>query len=85
MYLLALHPDIQGKLHQEIVDVAGDKVNFSIRLWRQYVSLLASIGAIVSLLLTSDRKKVPDGTKTLVGFLRQFSLRNDCRWQKRKP
>ena len=33
--------------------------NFSIRFWRQYLSLLASIAAIVSLLLTSDRKKFP--------------------------
>ena len=29
---------------------------FSVRFWRQYVSLCASITAIVSLLLTSDRK-----------------------------
>ena len=30
--------------------------NFSIRFWIQYVSLFTSIAAIVSLLLTSDRK-----------------------------
>ena len=30
--------------------------NFSIRFWRQYVSLFASIASVVSLLLTSDRK-----------------------------
>ena len=30
--------------------------NFSIHFWRQYMSLYASITAIVSLLLTSDRK-----------------------------
>ena len=30
--------------------------NFSIHLWKQYMSLFASITAIVSLLLTSDSK-----------------------------
>ena len=30
--------------------------NFSIRFWRQYVPLFASIAAIISLLLTSNRK-----------------------------
>ena len=29
---------------------------FSIRFWRQYVSLVTSIGAIISLLLIFDRK-----------------------------
>ena len=40
----------------QICSVSGLRGNFSIRIWRQYVSLFTSIAAIISLLLTSDRK-----------------------------
>ena len=39
--------------HKNKLCISG---TFSISFWRQYVSLYASIGTIVSLLLTSDRK-----------------------------
>ena len=41
--------------------------NFSIHFWRQYLSLFVSIAAIVSLLLTSDRKSFCWGTKMSIG------------------
>ena len=48
-------PDCERKCYKILSrPVSG---NFSIRFWRQYMSLFASIAAIVSLLLTSDRKK----------------------------
>ena len=42
-----------------MIDRKNSSGNFSIHLWRQYLSLFISITPIVSLLLTSDRKKFP--------------------------
>ena len=51
MYELHLQ---NSKMYIHVADVGSG--NFSIRFWRQYVLLFSSMAAIVSLLLTSDRK-----------------------------
>ena len=52
--ILFLH--CRNNYHATIHKISGFRGNFSIRFWRQYVSLYVLIAAIVSLLLTSDRK-----------------------------
>ena len=49
--------------------------NISIRFWRQYVSLFASIAAIVVLLLTSDRKSSRCKNNAERGILTQVLLK----------
>ena len=48
-----------GPLWRDLRGTRRYSGNFCIRIWRQYVSLFASLAAIVSLLLTSEEKFLP--------------------------
>ena len=65
-------------LHLALFDTTSDgksSGNFSIRFWREYMSLFASVATrpIVSLLLTSNRK-----VRTVKGFVKKILLHRLC-------